>query len=188
MYDSYDGLIFDMDGTLIDTEPTHRKAWKITFEKYSISYDVDSLCALNGSPTLHIAQAIVQNLASPISPETLAKEKTALVHQLLLENVQTLPLISVVKSWYGKRPLALGTGSSRVLTEALLRQLDLKHYFNAIVTADDVLRHKPAPDTFLRCAALLNVAPERCVVFEDADFGIQAARQAGMDVVDVRLL
>ena len=64
----------------------------------------------------------------------------------------------------------------------------LRELFSAVVTADDVENHKPAPDTFLLCAERMGIAPERCVVFEDADFGLQAARRAGMDAVDVRLL
>ena len=58
----------------------------------------------------------------------------------------------------------------------------------AVVAADHVVNHKPAPDTFLLCAERMGVAPEKCVVFEDADFGLQAAKRAGMDAVDVRLL
>ncbi|WP_155958181.1 HAD-IA family hydrolase, partial [Klebsiella aerogenes] len=56
------------------------------------------------------------------------------------------------------------------------------------VAADHVAQHKPAPDTFLLCAERMGVAPETCVVFEDADFGLEAAKRAGMDAVDVRLL
>ncbi len=74
------------------------------------------------------------------------------------------------------------------MAEALLAHLGLRHYFDAVVAADHVKLHKPAPDTFLLCAERMGVAPERCIVFEDADFGLQAAAAAGMDAVDVRLL
>jgi HAD superfamily hydrolase (TIGR01509 family) len=84
--------------------------------------------------------------------------------------------------------MAVGTGSEQSMADALLTQLGVRELFSAVVGADDVQRHKPEPDTFLRCAELMGVAPERCVVFEDADFGVQAAKAAGMDVVDVRLL
>jgi HAD superfamily hydrolase (TIGR01509 family) len=84
--------------------------------------------------------------------------------------------------------MAVGTGSEHSLAKALLEELGVYHLFDALVGADDVQRHKPQPDTFLRCAELMGIAPERCVVFEDADFGVQAAKAAGMDVVDVRLL
>jgi HAD superfamily hydrolase (TIGR01509 family) len=84
--------------------------------------------------------------------------------------------------------MAVGTGSERAIAEALLTHLNLRHYFTAVVAADDVENHKPAPDTFLLCAELMGVDPTKCVVFEDADFGLEAARRAGMDAVDVRTL
>jgi len=110
------------------------------------------------------------------------------VKSMLLDGVRPLPLVEVVKAWHSRRPMSVGTGSESAIAEALLTHLGLRHYFSAVVAADHVMHHKPAPDTFLRCAELMGVPPTECVVFEDADFGIQAARAAGMDVVDVRVL
>ena len=157
MYERYAGLIFDMDGTILDTEPTHRKAWREVLGHYGLQYDVQAMIALNGSPTWRIAQAIIE------------------LNQADLD-------------WHGRRPMAVGTGSESAIAEALLAHLGLRHYFDAVVAADHVKHHKPAPDTFLLCAQRMGVQPTQCVVFEDADFGIQAARAAGMDAVDVRLL
>ena len=165
MYERYAGLIFDMDGTILDTEPTHRKAWREVLGHYGLQYDIQAMIALNGSPTWRIAQAIIE-----------------------LNQAEPLPLVEVVKSWHGRRPMAVGTGSESAIAEALLAHLGLRRYFDAVVAADHVKHHKPAPDTFLLCAQRMGVQPTQCVVFEDADFGIQAARAAGMDAVDVRLL
>ncbi|ELQ6140939.1 fructose-1-phosphate/6-phosphogluconate phosphatase [Cronobacter sakazakii] len=177
MYERYDGLIFDMDGTILDTEPTHRKAWRDVLGRYGMQFDEQAMVALNGSPTWRIAQAVIELNQADLCP-----------HALLLDTVRPLPLIDVVKAWHGRRPMAVGTGSESAMAEALLAHLGLRHYFTAVVAADHVQHHKPAPDTFLRCATLMGVAPEKCVVFEDADFGLEAARLAGMDAVDVRLL
>ena len=160
MYERYAGLIFDMDGTILDTEPTHRKAWREVLGHYGLQYDVQAMIALNGSPTWRIAQAIIELNQADLDPHALAREKTE----------------------------AVGTGSESAIAEALLAHLGLRRYFDAVVAADHVKHHKPAPDTFLLCAQRMGVQPTQCVVFEDADFGIQAARAAGMDAVDVRLL
>lgn len=188
MYDRYDGLIFDMDGTILDTEPTHRKAWSEVLGRYGLHFNFEAMIALNGSPTWRIAEAVIAQNGARLDPHMLAREKTEAVKAMLLDNVRPLPLIEVVKAWHGRRPMAVGTGSESAIAEALLTHLGLRHYFQAVVAADHVVNHKPAPDTFLRCAELMGVEPAKCVVFEDADFGIQAARAAGMDAVDVRLL
>mgnify|MGYP003101148947 CR=1 FL=1 len=118
------------------------------------------MVALNGSPTWRIAQSVIELNHSDLDPHALAREKTDKVRSMLLDSVQPLPLVDVVKAWHGRRPMSV----------------------------DHVQHHKPAPDTFLLCAERMGVVPARCVVFEDADFGIQAAHAAGMDAVDVRLL
>jgi beta-phosphoglucomutase family hydrolase len=173
MYAQYDGLIFDMDGTILDTEPTHRKAWDDVLGRYGMRFDLQAMVALNGSPTWRIAQAVIELNQADLDPHLLAREKTDAVKAMLLDTV---------------RPLSVGTGSESAIAEALLTHLGLRRYFTAVVAADHVQNHKPAPDTFLLCAERMGVSPEKCVVFEDADFGIQAAHAAGMAAVDVRLL
>lgn len=97
---------------------------------------------------------------------------------MLLDSVRPLPLIDVVKAYYDHRTMAVGTGSAHRMAEIPPRHMGLFSYFDAIVGADDVQRHKLEPDTFLSCAELIGIPPEKCVVFEDADFGIQAAKSA----------
>ncbi len=92
----------------------------------------------------------------------------------------------VARSYAGKLPLAVATGGVRRICEKILQHIEALHLFQAIVTADDVERHKPFPDIFLEAARRLNTAPEHCLVYEDTDPGITAAKAAGMQYVDVR--
>lgn len=188
MYDHYAGLIFDMDGTLLNTEPLHQQAWQQTLERHGRLFDKKLIVGLSGSPVLNIAKVITEYHSISCSPDQLAAEKTANFKALLAGGVSILPLVDVVKEYYQKRPMAVGTGSERAIAEMLLESSGIRDYFNVVVCADDVSQHKPEPETFLRCAQLPGVKPDKCVVFEDADFGIYAAQAAGMDVVDIRLL
>jgi phosphoglycolate phosphatase-like HAD superfamily hydrolase len=101
MYAQYDGLIFDMDGTLLDTEPTHRQAWTDVLGRYGMRFDLQAMIALNGSPTWRIAQAVIELNQADLDPHLLAREKTDAVKAMLLDTVRPLPLIDVVKSGTG---------------------------------------------------------------------------------------
>ena len=96
------------------------------------------------------------------------------------------PVIALVQKYYGKIPMSVGTGGHREAVEKTLEIIGLRKYFDILVTANDVTKFKPHPETFLRCAELMNVAPADCEVFEDGDLGIEAARRAGMIATDVR--
>ncbi|MGL5044186.1 MAG: fructose-1-phosphate/6-phosphogluconate phosphatase [Plesiomonas sp.] len=188
MYDSYQGLIFDMDGTIIESLPAHRQAWIEILGKYGLPYEPELMASLSGAPTWSIAQSIIERHGADLNAVALAKEKMQQSQKYLFELCEPLPLSEVVKAYHGRRPMAVGTGSDTAMAEAILQHMGLRHYFDVLVGANDVTAHKPNPDTFLLCASRMGVAPEHCVVFEDADFGIQAARSAGMAVVDVRTL
>ena len=97
-----------------------------------------------------------------------------------------LVTFDIVKHFYQKKPIALGSGSHRKIIDMLIDKLNISSYFNAIVSADDVKAHKPHPETFLRCAELIKINPTNCIVFEDADLGVKAGLSAGMDVFDIR--
>jgi beta-phosphoglucomutase-like phosphatase (HAD superfamily) len=121
-----------------------------------------------------------------ISPDDIMKVKLDEFY-LIQHNVTPIePVIALVQKYYGKMPMSVGTGGHREAVEKTLEIIGLRKYFDILVTANDVTKHKPHPETFLRCAELMNVAPAECEVFEDGDLGIEAARRAGMIATDVR--
>jgi HAD superfamily hydrolase (TIGR01509 family) len=99
--------------------------------------------------------------------------------------VKATKLVEVVKKYQGIKPMAIGTGSQTPEARMVLELCGLAHRIDVVVGADQVKNPKPAPDTFLRCAELMGVQPDQCVVFEDSPLGLQAAHRAGMTGVDV---
>ena len=184
----YDGLIFDMDGTVIDTMPSHAKAWEMVGQHFGYPFNGNLLYEMGGAPVKTIALEMMKRHAMPLDQlNNVIELKREYGKELIMKHAALLPAANVVRSFYAKKPLALGTGSHRAMTEILLDKFDFEKYFSAIVTAEDIQNHKPAPDTFLHCAELIKVKPQRCLVFEDGDLGIQAGLRAGMDVFDVRV-
>ena len=179
-------LIFDLDGTLSNSLPVHVETWNQIGKKYGFKFDPQILMEMTGRPTIEFARRIVEQFKVDEDPEKIVRIKQQSFWDLahLLKPVDEI--ISVVKQYYGKLPMAVGTGASRKSTEVQLAALNLAGYFDAVVSANDVTGHKPLPDTFLECARLMGVEPKFCQVFEDGDIGITAAKKAGMIITDVR--
>lgn len=182
------GLIFDLDGTLADTMPYHFDAWRKACRKYGADIDNTFLRKHTGSPGWLIAGEIIKkcNLNGSVTIDQIMEEK---LHEFF--KIQHLakpidPVADIAKKYYGKLPMAIGTGGHREAVERTLSLTGLRKYFEIIVTANDVDNFKPHPETFLRCAELMKVDPAHIEVFEDGDQGLRAARMAGMIATDVR--
>ncbi|MCC9609288.1 beta-phosphoglucomutase family hydrolase [Blastopirellula sp. JC732] len=182
----FDALIFDLDGTLADTMPAHYVAWRATMEKYGISFDEDRFYALGGRPSDKIVELLSEEQGIALDPHTVAIEKE---EAFLLEIGNVAPIeatVELVYEYRGRIPMAVATGAMRYVADLILGHIGLSNHFDVCVTSEDTTRHKPHPDVFLEAAKRLGVEPEHCRVYEDADLGVEAARRAGMEVVDVR--
>lgn len=187
MYDHFAALIFDMDGTLVDSGQLHEQAWIKTLQRYAIPLDRPLMRSLAGVSTKVTIEMLIEKFK--LTPEASVAEiyhfKERCVQETMRQWVKPTALLDIVKHYHGKKPMAVGTGANTEEAKAILALCGLQDYFNVVVGADQVQRPKPAPDIFLRCAELLEVAPANCVVFEDAQLGLQAAASAGMVAVDV---
>jgi beta-phosphoglucomutase family hydrolase len=182
------GIIFDCDGTLADTMPAHYGSWLETLKPYGVEFPEAQFWALGGWSAAAIAGVLSRQSGVALDPQVVAAEKNRTYLQYL-PAVQAIPeVVAVAREHHGKLPMAVATGSSRWLCEEILRRLEISHLFDAVVAVEDVPNHKPAPDSFLEAARRIGISPPDCLVYEDTDAGIEAARRAGMEFVDVRLL
>ncbi len=180
------GLIFDLDGTLADTMPLHRRAWKLAFDYFGEEYPEAFIDQYRGIPAGRISRIYAAKFDTTIDPAELAQQKNQQL-QKLLHQVQPLePVLAVVKQYNGKLPMAIASGGTRSNVLLTIEAIALSNYFEVILTSDDSIEPKPSPDIFLEAARRLNIHPEYCQVFEDGESGLIAARKAGMLVTDVR--
>jgi beta-phosphoglucomutase-like phosphatase (HAD superfamily) len=179
-------LIFDIDGTLADTMSVHYEACQTVCRKRGFDFPLDYFYAKAGIPTLSVFVMLMQDLHLPYDGLELGHEKEE-VFLTLIDKVQPMPIVAdLAKAYYGKLPMALGTGGGREVASRIMEVIGMQDLFEVMITADDVLFPKPHPETFLKAAEFLKIAPEYCLVFEDGQPGIDAAIAGGMPYTDVR--
>ncbi|WP_349918991.1 HAD family hydrolase [Aeromonas veronii] len=182
-FEQYDALIFDMDGTLVDSMPQHLDAWQITSAEFGLPFDRTTLNAYGGIPTRKIVAILAKQHGLEIDVEAFARRKIALYLEHI-DQVSVFPAMwDLVKRHHGKIPMGIGTGSPRNQADRILKSTGLDAYISVVVSADDVVNHKPHPDTFLKVAEQLGADPAHCLVFEDTLIGIQAGKAGGMSTM-----
>jgi len=185
-FDAYAALVFDCDGTLVDTMPAHYIAWRKTMQRFGIDFAEDRFYSLGGVPAPTIVKMLSDEAGLSLDAQQIAHEKEELYAHSLTAAEPVHAVLEIAERYRGKLPLAVATGSHRWIAHHALDLIGIRDWFDCIVTFEDVTHPKPAPDTYIEAAKQLNIAPAECLAFEDADPGIQSARDAGMDVIDVR--
>jgi beta-phosphoglucomutase family hydrolase len=181
------GYIFDLDGTLIDTMPLHYRAWDRAMRAAGLPHALDEelFYKLGGVPTRRVAELFGEHYGLKLNPDLVFDAKEALFTELQADAKLIEPVVAFARQMHATHPMAIASGGPRVIVERSLEITGLRPLFRAVVTADDVKHGKPSPDMFLLAASQLGVAPKECLVFEDAEPGIQGALAAGMKVVRV---
>jgi len=177
--------LFDCDGTIANSLPLHLQAWQTALAPYGASFPEDLFYDWGGIPVPKTVEMLNTHLGLnlPVDVVTLAREQAYL--NALDSLVSHAEVEAIIKKQHGKTPMAVVSGSTRSSVEKTLRKLSLWEYFDVIVGAEDVKHGKPNPEPYLTAARLLNVEPEKCLVFEDAEPGVQAALAAGMHYVRI---
>ncbi len=180
------GLIFDCDGTLVDSMPLHMRAWEYAIREKGGTWDLEFFVSQKGMPEEDIVVLYNTRFSSELDPSDTVKTKHRFFRAHAAEFKPIQHVVDVVMKHQGRLPMAIASGGVRENVELELKTIKVRRFFSVILTADDDIKPKPSPDIFLEAAQRLGVAPECCQVFEDGDLGLEAARIAGMLPTDVR--
>lgn len=179
------GVVFDMDGLLLDSEPVWVEAIDAFCQTRAVRYTPEDAAACMGRGIPFVADYLARTYRW-----ALALEQD--VDSICLEFAQRAPTapacvgaLELLTALRGRRPMALASSSSRPLVEAALGGRGWLGWFDAVVTGSDVTRLKPFPDIYLEATRRIGQEPARCVAFEDSPVGCQAATAAGLFVVGV---
>ncbi|WAC41240.1 HAD family hydrolase [Pedobacter sp. SL55] len=181
----YEAFLYDCDGTLADNMLAHKLAYQEVTANYGIGLDLNMVDEFAGMPTAIFANEITKRYGITL-PETFASEKSQIFIDKYIEKTQPIAYVAEhLKNHVGKVKIAVVSGGSRKTVTKTLTVLGLIDLIDVMVCAGETPKGKPAPDPFLAAAEALGVAPEKCMVFEDADLGVQGAIAAGMDWVRI---
>ena len=178
------GLIFDMDGVLIDSTSTHTEAWLVYLQRHGI--DIPEIeDRMLGKRNDAIVRDFFRSV--PLSDEEVLEHgarKEQLYREMMAPKLEShmVPGILQFLERHRTHPMGLATNGEPANVDLVLSSTNIRQYFRAVVSGHEVLFPKPHPDIYLKVADLLGISPGNCVVFEDSLTGIEAARAAGMRV------
>ena len=184
---TFSALIFDCDGTLVDTTPAHLRSLQKALQPLALTMTPEWYYPRGGltPKTLWDQYEALQN-GSPLDREGLT-QRYNVAFQLGLNQLKEITVVAeVARRWHGRVPMAVASNGRKKNVEASLEVTKLLPLFACVVAAEDVEHGKPEPDVFLEAARRMRVEPTGCVVFEDSNEGLEAARRAGMRSVDIR--
>lgn len=183
----FSAVIFDLDGTLVDSEPLYLEADQKIFRPLGIIVEAEHKKPYTGLSSHCFLADIKKQYDLSISVEELLTRKNAAYMELAQERTHVFPemrtFVRLLKE-HGY-PLAVASGSSKEVIDAVLEAADLLTYFDVTLSSSQVKKGKPAPDVFLEAARLLNTPPQACLVMEDSCYGVEAAKNAQISCIAI---
>ena len=183
-------FLFDLNGTMIDDMQYHVTAWHRLLNELGANITMERMKEECYGKANELIERILPGRFTEAERDAIGDQKEAVYREEFRPNLKLLPgLIEVLEEAYQTGiKMAIGSAAIMANIDFVLDGLNIRHYFSAIVSADDVTNSKPDPETYLKCAERLNVDPSDCIVFEDVPKGVESAERAGMKSVVITLL
>ena len=183
---AFDAFLYDCDGTLADTMEPHSEAWVEQLAKHGVKIEKSLIYELAGMPATKTVEEINRRFGSSLNPQQLAEEKEKLFYDEYIHRVKPIQeVVDQFRASVGKVKVAVVSGGRKRVVHKTLEIIGISSLVQVVICAEDVQFGKPHPEPFLMAAAQLGVQPENCLVFEDAELGIQSAKAAKMEWVKV---
>jgi len=175
-------IIFDMDGVIVDSEPVHIKAEKQTMIKYGIDISTKELQKYTGTTAKFMFTELIKKYNLNTTFKKIFNEKEQILFKLLEKDIcLTKGVISLIKNLKQKGiQLGIASSSHKKLINFIFKKLNITHFFDSIISAENIKHSKPNPEIFLKSSEDLGINPNNCLVIEDAELGVKAAKNAGM--------
>ena len=180
-------FIFDCDGTLVDTMPLHHLSWVESLRQHQAPYELseDEFYSYAGIREQETVMLLNEKYGASLDPESVVELKSGLFVKRIPEVLSVPAVVAVAREWHGRVPMSVASGSEEHTVRACLETIGILELFDTIITPRDVKKGKPAPDMFMLAAERMGVDPAQCLVFEDGQSGLDAAKAAGMEAVFV---
>ena len=178
-------VIFDLDGVIVSTDDCHYRAWKKMADEEGIYFDREINNRLRGVSRMASLEIVLEKANREYSEkekQEMAERKNNYYKELICELTPNDILTGVTEKLdeLKENGIKIAIGSSSKNTPIILKQIGLDSYFDAVSDGNNITHSKPNPEVFLKAAEMLNIAPEDCMIVEDADAGIEAGKRAGM--------
>ena len=183
---SVKGVIFDMDGVIVDNHHFHVLAWEEFCKKHNIDFEEQDFRAnYFGKVNFDILTSLTGKSLSPEQVETLGEEKESIYRRIYKDHIKPVHGLEVFLSLLKQNEVKIAVASSAPISniDFVLDHLNFREYFDAIIDASMVVKGKPDPEIYLKAIKAIDVHPTSCVVFEDSVSGIQSGLGAGAEVI-----
>ncbi len=179
-------VVFDMDGTLVDSEPLHEQAERLMMASLGLNVFEHEHKSFVGATDRHMWSVLKEKYKLSFTLDDLIRMKQKKYLEVLNGNVRPMPgVLRILSELHGKIPLGLASSATIHEINLVVDSLNIRKYFKAIVSGDEVKNSKPAPDIFLEAARRIGTSPSSCLAVEDSLNGVISAQRAGMKTLAV---
>jgi beta-phosphoglucomutase family hydrolase len=183
-------FLFDLNGTMINDMNYHIRAWHRILNELGANISIERVREECYGKNHELLERVFPGRFSEGEKNTMSLEKEKQYQSEFKPHLELLPGLSTFLEQAHQEGIKMAIGSAAIMfnIDFVLDNLGIRKYFEALISADDVTKSKPDPETFLKCAVQLNIAPVDCIVFEDAPKGVESALNAGMETVVITLM